>query len=398
MSSDYSARARLFRDALYDAMASDEQAVSDADPLTVLTAILDRCRAISADDETAGGAVNAFDAIVARAPVDDALSEAASLFESPQRFRDALFFLRCLDRDAPGALALMRQRAYLSAAVAPAPSYPELATDQAALLDATAFEALWREPARQTWMEDTIHIWRRAYQPVYVAQHADYSRHIAALSADIEAALWQIDAIEKLNHLERLGEPAAQAALTRFHALAELSACTSDAVQLAAEIAETPVCPHCGYRLGEVPPVEDLNTALIAIERGLATQQGRLARRVVSRLLSRPGRAHEDRLDRFIQVVQASDLSGLAQVLDEGLLEFLGDLLDTPEPRVNLIDRLAQDHPEITTETLEEVVAAFRALVEDELRRGGGRVVIGREDAAPGPPALQEPQDERGSR
>jgi len=42
-------------------------------------------------------------------------------------------------------------------------------------------------------------------------------------------------------------------------------------------------------------------------------------------------------------------------------------------------------------------VAAFRALVEDELRRGGGRVVIGREDAAPGPPALQEPQDERGS-
>jgi hypothetical protein len=172
----------------------------------------------------------------------------------------------------------------------------------------------------------------------------------------------------------------ALAALTRYHALAELSVCQSDAVQLAAELSETPVCPYCGYRLSEVAPVEALNTALIAIERGLATQQARLARRVVSRLLARPGRAQGDRLGRFIQVVQASDLSGMAQVLDEGLLEFLGDMLQAPEPRINLIDRLAEDYPEVTSDRLDEVVAAFRTLVEDELQRGGGRVVIGREE------------------
>jgi hypothetical protein len=128
--------------------------------------------------------------------------------------------------------------------------------------------------------------------------------------------------------------------------------------------------------------METLNTALVAIERGLATQKTRLAQRVVSRLLARPGRAQEDRLDRFIQAVQASDLSGLAQVLDEGLLEFLDDLLATPEPRINLIDRLALDFPEVTDDSLEAAVAAFRTLVQDELRRGGGRVVIGREDGA----------------
>jgi hypothetical protein len=70
----------------------------------------------------------------------------------------------------------------------------------------------------------------------------------------------------------------------------------------------------------------------------------------------------------------------MAQVLDEGLLEFLGDMLQTPEPRINLIDRLAQDYPEVTSDRLDEVVAAFRTLVEDELQRGGGRVVIGREE------------------
>ena len=389
MSSDHTSRVRLYRDALYDALVGPEQGTADASPLSLLASLVSQCRAAAGDDETAAGALDAFDAIVQRGSVDDAVSEAASLFESPQRFREALFFLRCLGRDAAGALALMRQRAYLSAAVAPAASYGELATDQAALLDATTFETLWREPARLGWMEDAIHVWRRAYQPVYAAHHADYSRHVAAVVGDIEASLWQTEALEKLNRLERLGEPVALAALTRFHALAELSACPSDAVQLAAELSETPVCPYCGYRLGELAPVAALNTALVAIERGLASQQARLAQRVVSRLLARPGRAREDRLDRFIQAVQASDLSGLAQVLDEGLMEFLGDLLQTPEPRINLIERLAQEFPEVTGERLDEVVAAFRTLVEDELERGGGRVVIGREDI------LRGPQDER---
>jgi hypothetical protein len=382
MSSDYTSRARLFRDALYDALAGRESGAADADPLSILTSIVERCRAAAGDDETTAGALDAFEVIARRGGVDEALSEAASLFESPHRFREALFFLRCLDRDAPEALTLMRQRAYLSAAVAPAGSYAELATDQAALLDATTFETLWREQGRLGWMEDTIQIWRRAYQPVYVARHADYNRHVAAVADDVVAAQWQVDALEKLNRLERLGEPVALLALMQFRGLEELSPCPADAVQLAAEVAETPVCPYCGYRLGDVAPVEQLNATLVAIERGLATQQARLARRVVSRLLARPGRPQEDRLDRFIQVVQASDLSGLAQVLDEGLLEFLGDLLQTPEPRINLIDRLAQDYPEVTSERLDEVVRAFRSLVEDELQRGGGRVVIGREDDA----------------
>ena len=382
MSSDYSSRARLFRDALYDALAGSPGAASDADPLILLTSLLSRCRPVAGDDESVAGALDAFGLIAERGNLEDAVSEATALFESPQRFREALYFLRCLDRDAPGTLALTRERSYLSAAVAPADPYPELATDQAALLDVTTFETLWREPSRLGWMEDTIQIWRRGYAPVYTAGHAEYNRHVAGVVNDVEASLWLAEALAKLNRLERLGEPVAQAALGRYHALAELFACPADADHVAEALAEAPICTLCGYRLGDVAPTETLNTSLVAIERGLATQKTRLAQRVVSRLLARPGRAQEDRLDRFIDVVQASDLSGLAQVLDEGLLEFLDDLLATPEPRINLIDRLALDFPEVTDDSLEAAVAAFRTLVQDELRRGGGRVVIGREDGA----------------
>jgi hypothetical protein len=275
---------------------------------------------------------------------------------------------------------LMRHLAYLSAAVTPAAGYPELATDQAALLDATTFETLWREPERLQSMEDAIERWREAYQPVYAAGHAAHKHHIAGIAGDVEATLWQVDALETLNRLERLGEPAAQHALGRYHAIGAISVCPATPEELAQGLSEAPVCPHCHYVLGDIAPVEDLNTSLIAIERGLATQRTRLLQRVVNRVLARPNRAQEPRLERFIQAVQTGDLSRLAQSLDEGLLAFLEDVLATPEPRLNLIDRLAQDFPEVTDESLDALVAAFRALVKDELQRGGGRVVIGRED------------------
>jgi hypothetical protein len=61
-------------------------------------------------------------------------------------------------------------------------------------------------------------------------------------------------------------------------------------------------------------------------------------------------------------------------------MEFLRDLLETPEPRVNLIDQLAREFPEVTSGNLNELVDGFRRLVEAELSRGGGRIQLSRED------------------
>ncbi|MDA0797653.1 MAG: hypothetical protein O2884_03085 [Chloroflexi bacterium] len=46
------------------------------------------------------------------------------------------------------------------------------------------------------------------------------------------------------------------------------------------------------------------------------------------RILERPG---HDQIDRFIQVVQVSDLSGLANVLDDVVVQFITELIDQPE-------------------------------------------------------------------
>ena len=383
MTSDFSARARQYQDALYEAFAGDATAVSDAEPLTVLNGLIGRCRLLAFEDPIAMQALDALASFAERPSLVAALSDVAIRFESPQRFREALFFARCLERDADSALALLDARAYLEAAVTPSADSPDLAVDQAALLDGNTFATLWREPARSAWLVDTISIWRDKYAPVYIGRHDENNAAVGEIARQIDAMQTQAAAVERLNGLQRLGAPQAEAALTQYHELETLFACPATSEDLVTILQSEAVCPYCAYRLGEDPPTADATRVLQAIERGLQGQQARLAQRVVNLLLARPGRAGSDRLDRFIEVVQASDLGGLAAVLDDGLVAFLQDLLDSPPVTNTLLDSLARTFPEITAGNLEDAVVEFRLLLQEELQRHNGSLHLGSQDAGP---------------
>jgi Family of unknown function (DUF6079) len=379
MTSEHSSRARQYQDALYEALAGDETAVSDAEPLALLTGLLDRCRSLALEDTMAMQAVDALSMVASRPSLEAALSDIAIRFESPQRFREALHFMRCLERDADAALALLDARSYLEMAVMPALTDADLAVDQAALLDGNTFATLWREPKRRQWLLDTIDIWKQAYVPLYLSRHAAYNAEIAEIAQQIDAMQAQVAAVERLNTLERLGSPQAQTALSQYREIERLFACPA-VDDLPAILQNEPICPYCAFRLGEEAPTTDAVRVQQAIQRGLASQQSRLAQRVVNRLLTRTGRAGSDRLDRFIEVVQASDLTGLASVLDDGLIAFLQDLLETPEPTVTLLDRLSSAYPEITAANLDNAIAEFRQLMQEELDRNNGRIHLRDED------------------
>jgi len=369
---EHSARARQYQDALYEALTGDETAASDAEPLAVLGGLLHRCRPFALEDSMAMQALEALSTFAERPSLEAALSDVAIRFESPQRFREALFFARCLERDAETALNLLDARGYLETAVIPASVDAELAVDQAALLDGNTFATLWREPDRRRWLLDTIDIWKQAYTPLYIARHTAHNTAIAEIAQQIDALQTRAIAVERLNMLHRLGASQAQAALTQYHELERLFACPATPEDLAALLQSDPICPYCSYRLGEEAPSADAQRVQQAIQRGLEGQQARLAQRVVNRLLARPGRAGSDRLDRFVQVVQASDLTGLAAVLDDGLIAFLQDLLESPAPSTTLLDSLARTFPEITAANLEDAVAEFRLLLQEELQRNNG--------------------------
>jgi hypothetical protein len=380
MTSDFATRSRQFHDALYEALSGPDTVVTDTGALDRLSQLVVRCRAVAGEHEHVGEALDALDAITRREDVDAGLSEAAALFASPQRFREALYFARCLDHDPTAALELMGAQGYVAAATVPVAAYAGLAAEQAALLDTATFATLWREPGRLRWMIDMADAWRRDYVPAYQLAHAAYNKAVADIAGSADALQNQVEALEKLNRLRKLGAPVAEVALLRFHELEQLYACAANDAHLGDALQVSPTCDQCGFRIGDEAPAAEAEQVSSAIDAALAMQMARLQQRVVGRLRAQPVGRNGGNVDRFVEAVQTSDVAGLAQVLDEGLVGFIEDVLDTPEPRVNLIDRLAREHPEVTTDNLAAVVESFRRIAAEELAQNGGRLRIGVEE------------------
>ena len=95
---------------------------------------------------------------------------------------------------------------------------------------------------------------------------------------------------------------------------------------LEAALQDDPLCPTCSIALSNQPPSEQVANVVRDVERDLGGQQVRLAGEAVRRILARGG----ERIERFLEIVQASDLTGLALVLDDELLAFISDLLAEP--------------------------------------------------------------------
>ena len=365
MASDFGPSASEFRDALYEALAGGTTGIRDADPLSVLD------RLTAAVSPHAGAAPLAAAAItdlrqVASAPsLEAAIETAAARFDGAHHFRETIYFARCLDREAAVALDLLAGRSYLEDAIVPA-AFAELSTDCSAVLDAASFESLWSDPTRAGWMLNTIEIWKREYKRAYLSQHGRYREATASIAEQVDQESTKAAALERLNGLDRLGPPMAVAALSQFRELERLSPCVIDASELAEALAASPRCTACGYDLGQAAPTAEARRVIQAVERGLTSQQSRLARRLVSRIIDRPGLDGDERLDRFVKAVQASDLTSLALVLDDALVDFIRDLLEAPTAE-GVLAQLSRSYPEVTAVNLDATVAEFRRLLEGEL-------------------------------
>ncbi len=76
-------------------------------------------------------------------------------------------------------------------------------------------------------------------------------------------------------------------------------------------------------------------------------------------------------MEKFLQVVQASDLAALADVLDDDLVGFLRTLLQEARadaPTNGVLEQLALRFPVVEESRVPAVVSAFRDLLRDALR------------------------------
>jgi hypothetical protein len=299
---------------------------------------------------------------VARSP---ALGAVADLYPGPMALAEEIFLARCLVRDPPAALELAAMRDFLARTVVPK-GLSELAMDHTVSLEQVSFATLWAEPHRLDSMRATFEYFRGRFRAAFLAHHASYWRDMRRLRLALEDSEAVVRALARLNSLEQLGRPLGEEALAQHgRLLAAVQDCPL-VQRLEEALGAAASCPACGLTLADQPPSAEVDAVLRRLSRALSQQMTRLSSEAVHRILAR---ARGERIEQFLQVVQASDLAGLASVLDDELLEFLRDLLagepTTAAPPV--LERLRRAFPVVSESEVEAATEVFRRLLQQAM-------------------------------
>ncbi len=199
----------------------------------------------------------------------------------------------------------------------------DLSMEREALASRLRDPALLTSPQQWPALAEAARRFSHAYANAYVEHHDAYHTQMELLAHRMADVVTQGSALARLNAVPELGRPVSPGLPGLCEELWSIVRTCGAAIDPDA-IAEDAVCPSCTVRLDAVPPTAEVEALAASVGEALGQQNTRLARAVAHRLLKREA---NERLDRFIQVVEVSDLSGLANVLDDELTAFVGELL-----------------------------------------------------------------------
>ncbi len=199
----------------------------------------------------------------------------------------------------------------------------QLSMEREALASRLRDPALLTSPQQWPALAEATRRFSRAYADAYLEHHDAYHAQMELLAHRMADVAIEGRALARLNGIPELGNPVSPELPGLCEELRSLVR-TCGAPLDADAIGRDAVCPSCAVRLDAVPPTAEVASLAASVSEALGEQNTRLARAVAHRLL---GREANERLDRFIQVVEVSDLSGLANVLDDELTAFVGELL-----------------------------------------------------------------------
>jgi hypothetical protein len=273
------------------------------------------------------------------APVMEQLSELAGRIDdsSGERTGDAValaenvYLVRGLLVNPEAALQLMGSRARIEAIRVP-DSLPDLRLDLAVASEQLSYAALVAEPGRISAILAAVDHFNRQYRKAYVRHHEMYWQTMSGIQAYLLEAQTRAAALARLNKLTELGPAVGEMALESIDSLAQESAGCALGGGLADALAEAPLCSGCGIQLDQQPPLEQAEQALARLDRAIERQLSRLSSVAVRELLER---SSDPRIERFLRIVQAAQLSSLAKVLDDALTNYLRRFL--LEARINSI-------------------------------------------------------------
>ncbi len=213
---------------------------------------------------------------------------------------------------------------YLEEAVIPEDRYPALSVDRQALQAALSPARLVESRGRQ-WnvLVQDIARFKTRFSASYRAYHENVHDGLPLYRGNMESAHRKVAALGLLNTLLELGAPTGEGL---GEALAELGpvlpSCTVATSDLPLD--STPWCNSCQLTLAQTLPTARLSRLAASIDGELSAKSRQLSNLLIERIIQ----GHTDeRLDDFLKIVQASDLSALSNTITVELVAFIRRLL-----------------------------------------------------------------------
>jgi hypothetical protein len=181
------------------------------------------------------------------------------------------------------------------------------------------FDDLVRDPTLWARVERGFQQLRHSYRVTYLGHHSAYHSESAEILSGLERLRPQVEALQQFNRVPEFGGPVEDDLPWRFDNLArKLKSCTASDDDLPLD--DAPMCHRCELSLQEQAPRQEAALVQRDVERAMRTYNRRLSSEGARRILASPT---QEQLDVFVKLVQVSDLSALANILDDQVVEFL---------------------------------------------------------------------------
>lgn len=253
------------------------------------------------------------------AGTEEFLACAERLYPGKQALMEEIYVLRAF-RDTPReADGLLSMRRFLGQAVVPVDE-AEMALDRSLALEQLTFATLAVEPQRLPPLVAMLHSFRRKYISAYRDHHTRYWAEMARLHARLREAQPHAESLRRLNTLSELGPPVGAGTLAAYEELVADTAGCPLIGGVEEMLGTEAVCPACGLSLDQWAPAQRIDEILSRIERACDHQMTRLSSNAVQQVLRR---SNDPRLEQFLRMIQASQLSSLRNFVNDELVGYL---------------------------------------------------------------------------
>ena len=195
----------------------------------------------------------------------------------------------------------------------------DLSIERDVLTTRIGIDALAADPKLWAGVEASFRRMKGLYAAAYAQHHSRYHEAAAEARHRLERQRPAVDAVSWFSQVPEFGEPLGPDLAERFSSLfGGIRTCQASTSE--PKLERTPYCASCKLAMDEAVPSKEVSELLREVEVTKREYNRRLGSEGAKRILADPS---DQQLRRFMELVQVSDISSLANILDEQVVQFL---------------------------------------------------------------------------